>query len=57
MKFYGFRFGEATAWKEFREEELEVLRDLNRPVKREKEEHGYETRGGKEVGDWIYSRL
>lgn len=34
INFYGFEVKEPTAWKEFTDDELEVLRDMNRPVRR-----------------------
>ncbi len=57
MKFYGFNFTEGSVWKDITEDELEILRNLNRPIKREYEAHSYESRGNKNVSDWIYSRL
>ena len=49
MKFYGFNFLEGSVWKKITGDELEILRKLNRPVKREYEPHSYESRGNKNV--------
>lgn len=38
-------------------DELDVLKDINRPIPRNYEPHSYESRGNKDVADWIYSRL